>query len=98
MIHISDDWGSQKDMMFSPGIWREIIRPHLGRVIDHVHSRGALCSLHSDGCISKVTDDLAELGIDLLHPWPQGMSASLSYMVPPQGMAKVLCAKVCSTY
>ena len=77
MIHISDDWGSQKDMMFSPEIWREIIRPHLGRVIDHVHSRGALCSLHSDGCISKVTDDLAELGIDLLHPWQE--SAGMSY-------------------
>ena len=77
MIHISDDWGSQKDMMFNPDIWREIIRPHLKKVIDHVHSRGALCSLHSDGCISKVTDDLAELGIDLLHPWQE--SAGMSY-------------------
>lgn len=77
MIHISDDWGSQKDMMFSPDLWREIIRPHLKKVIDHVHSRGALCSLHSDGCISKVTDDLAELGIDLLHPWQE--SAGMSY-------------------
>ena len=77
MIHISDDWGSQKDMMFDPEIWREIIRPHLKKVIDHVHSRGALCSLHSDGCISKVTDELAELGIDLLHPWQE--SAGMSY-------------------
>jgi uroporphyrinogen decarboxylase len=77
MIHISDDWGSQKDMMFNPEIWREIIKPHLCKVIDHVHSRGALCSLHSDGCISKVTDDLAELGIDLLHPWQE--SAGMSY-------------------
>jgi uroporphyrinogen decarboxylase len=77
MIHISDDWGSQKDMMFNPEIWREIIKPHLRKVIDHVHSRGALCSLHSDGCISKVTDELAELGIDLLHPWQE--SAGMSY-------------------
>ncbi len=77
MIHISDDWGSQNDMMFSPEIWRELICPHLKKVIDHVHSRGVFVSLHSDGCISKVTDELAELGLDLIHPWQE--SAGMSY-------------------
>ena len=28
MIHISDDWGSQKDLMFSPELWKKIIFPH----------------------------------------------------------------------
>ncbi len=77
MIHISDDWGAQNDMMFSPEIWRELIRPHLKKVVDHVHSRGVFVSLHSDGCISKVTDELVELGLDLLHPWQE--SAGMSY-------------------
>ncbi len=76
-IHISDDWGSQRDLMFDPTLWRELIKPNLKRVIDHVHARGKLVSLHSDGCIEKVTDDLAELGLDMLHPWQE--SAGMSY-------------------
>ncbi|MBQ4322247.1 MAG: hypothetical protein IJC35_08405 [Oscillospiraceae bacterium] len=76
-IHISDDWGAQNDLMFSPELWKELIRPNLKRIVDHVHDRGCLVSLHSDGCISKVTDDLAALGFDMLHPWQE--SAGMSY-------------------
>ena len=76
-IHLSDDWGSQRDLMFSPAIWRELIKPNLKRVIDYVHAKGGLISLHSDGCIQTVTDDLAELGLDMLHPWQE--SAGMSY-------------------
>ncbi len=79
MIHLSDDWGAQNNMMFSPALWRELIRPNIKRVIDHVHSRGRFVSLHSDGHIAPVADDLAELGFDLLHPWQEnaGMSHQL---------------------
>ncbi|MBQ3706816.1 MAG: hypothetical protein II889_02805 [Clostridia bacterium] len=77
MVHISDDWGAQRDLMFSPKLWREIVFPHMKRVVDYVHSRGCFCSLHSDGCIAKVTDGIAELGIDLVHPWQE--SAGMSY-------------------
>ena len=77
MVHISDDWGSQKDLLFNPRLWEEIIRPHMKRVVDYVHSRGCFCSLHSDGCIAKVTDGIAELGLDLVHPWQE--SAGMSY-------------------
>jgi uroporphyrinogen decarboxylase len=63
--------------MFAPDLWRELIKPNLERVIDHVHSRGVFVSLHSDGCIDKVTDDLAEIGIDMVHPWQE--SAGMSY-------------------
>jgi len=77
MIHVSDDWGSQRGLLFSPNTWRRIIKPNLKKVIDHVHSRGALCSLHSDGCIAEVAGELAELGIDCMHPWQE--SAGMSY-------------------
>ncbi len=77
MIHISDDWGSQKDLLFSPNLWREIIYPPMKRVVDHVHERGCLVSLHSDGCIRKVADGIAELGFDCVHPWQE--SAGMDY-------------------
>ena len=77
MIHISDDWGAQKDLMFSPTLWREIIYPHMKKVVDHVHERGCLCSLHSDGCVMKVADGLVDLGLDVVHPWQE--RAGMSY-------------------
>lgn len=79
MIHISDDWGAQNDLLFSPVLWKEIVYPHMKKVVDYVHSRGCLCSLHSDGCVSKVTDGIVDLGLNLVHPWQE--SAGMSYDV-----------------
>ena len=77
MIHVSDDWGSQKDLLFSPELWYELIYPNMKRVVDHVHSRGVFVSLHSDGCVAKVADGIASLGFDLVHPWQE--NAGMSY-------------------
>lgn len=77
MIHFSDDWGSQRSLMFSPKLWRELIFPNMKRVVDHAHSRGVFASLHSDGCVSAVTDGIVEIGFDLVHPWQE--SAGMSY-------------------
>lgn len=77
MIHISDDWGAQKDMMFSPNLWRELIYPNMKRVVDYVHSRGAFASLHSDGGIMRVADGLVDIGLNVVHPWQE--NAGMSY-------------------
>ena len=77
MINVSDDWGSQKDLLFSPELWYELIYPNMKRVVDHVHSRGVFVSLHSDGCVAKVADGIASLGFDLVHPWQE--NAGMSY-------------------
>ncbi len=71
MIHLSDDWGAQKDLMFNPELWYELIYPNMKKVIDHVHSKGVFVSLHSDGCINKVTDGIADLGFNMIHPWQE---------------------------
>lgn len=77
MVHISDDWGAQNDLLFSPKLWWELVYPQMKRVVDYVHSRGCFCSLHSDGCVKKVTDGIAKLGLDVVHPWQE--SAGMGY-------------------
>ena len=81
MIHISDDWGSQKDMLFNPKLWKEIIYPHMKKVVDYVHERGAFASLHSDGCVMRVADGIVDLGLDLVHPWQENAGMSLDTYV-----------------
>ena len=77
MVHISDDWGSQKEMLISPSMWREMIYPYLKQISDEAHLNGSFCSLHSDGCITKALDGVVDLGIDLLHPWQE--NANMPY-------------------
>jgi len=76
-IHISDDWGAQKDIMFSPNLWREIIYPNMKKVVDYVHSRGAFASVHSDGAVMRVADGMVDIGLDMVHPWQE--NAGMSY-------------------
>lgn len=78
MIHLSDDWGSQKDMLFSPKTWKNLIAPNVKTVADFVHGKNRFVSLHSDGCIAKVTDGIADLGLDVLHPWQENAGMPLS--------------------
>lgn len=79
LIHISDDWGAQNSMMFSPEMWRALIKPNMKRVINSVKKRGELVGLHSDGNVAAVIDDLIELGFDWVHPWQE--SAGMDYGV-----------------
>lgn len=65
---LSDDWGSNKNMLFSPRMWRDMIKPYAMRVVQHVRSRGAPVNLHSDGYIMNILDDLIEMGYNSMHP------------------------------
>lgn len=68
VIQISDDWGSNQNMLFSPRMWRRLIRPYTERVIKHVRGRNVPVNLHSDGYIMNIMDDIVEMGANLLHP------------------------------
>jgi uroporphyrinogen decarboxylase len=68
IIQMSDDWGSNQNMLFSPRMWRRIIRPYAERVVKHVRDRGVPVNLHSDGYIMQIMDDLVEMGCSMLHP------------------------------
>jgi len=68
VIHISDDWGMNNAMLFSPQKWWELVFPAEKIICDAVLKRGGLLSLHSDGYIEPVLDGVVELGIKVFHP------------------------------
>ena len=69
MIHVSDDWGAQRGLMFSPRMWREMIFPYHKVTTDAVKARGAHLSLHSDGNVMPVLDGIVDLGYQVVHPY-----------------------------
>ena len=77
MVHVSDDWGAQWDLMFSPETWWRLIYPYHKITADAVKQRGAFLSLHSDGNINSVLDGVLGLGYDVVHPWQESAGMSL---------------------
>lgn len=79
MVHVSDDWGAQTSLLFSPTMWRDMIFPNHKLMCDHVKERGVFVSLHCDGNFAAVADGVVELGYDVVHPWQE--TAGMSYDV-----------------
>jgi len=63
-----DDWGENRNMFFSPEVWRAVFKPELKRLIDAVHDMGMYYEQHSCGHIEEIIGDLVELGVDILQP------------------------------
>ena len=68
IITLSDDWGSNQNMLFSPRMWRRMIRPFAERVVNYANERGIPVNLHSDGYIMDIMDDLVDIGYAMTHP------------------------------
>ncbi len=68
VIHISDDWGMNNAMLFSPRLWWELVYPAEKIICDAVLKCGGWLSLHSDGYIAPVMDGVVALGIRVFHP------------------------------
>lgn len=77
MVHVSDDWGMQKGLIFSPRVWWKLIYPYHKIVCDEVKRRGVYLSLHSDGNVSSVIDGIIKLGYDVVHPYQESAGMDL---------------------
>ncbi len=60
-----DDWGTNRNMFFSPEIWRTFLKPHVKRLVEECHACGMLYEQHTCGHVTPVLDDLVEIGVDI---------------------------------
>lgn len=66
--YFGDDYGAQKGLLFSPGMWRKYIKPRLSKMFAPFVERGIPILMHSDGQIQKILPDLVEIGLTTLNP------------------------------
>ena len=66
-IMFMDDWGSQKQLLIPPRLWREHFKPLYREYCALAHAHGKPVFMHSDGCIQEVYADLVEVGVDALN-------------------------------
>lgn len=65
---LSDDMGSQTNLMLSLNTWDMFFKDRLRRWCQLSHSYGLKVVYHSDGAISALIPRLIEAGIDILNP------------------------------
>ena len=68
-IYFGDDWGSQKAMLMSPEMWRQLIKPYLEEMYGQAHNQGYDVFIHSCGQITPILDDLIEIGLNVFNPF-----------------------------
>lgn len=66
--YFGDDYGAQKNLLFSPRMWRALIQPRLVRLFSPFKDRGLPIIMHSDGQIQQILPDLLEIGLTTLNP------------------------------
>jgi uroporphyrinogen decarboxylase len=66
--YFGDDYGAQANMLFSPKMWRSLIKPRLARLFALFREAGLPVIMHSDGQIADVLPDLIEIGLTAYNP------------------------------
>jgi uroporphyrinogen decarboxylase len=67
-LGMSEDYGTQKNMLIAPATWREFIKPRLARLVGRIRAGGKQAYIHSCGHVLPVIGDLAEIGVTMLQP------------------------------
>lgn len=63
-----DDVAGQQSMMFSPAMWRNLVKPELQRVFAVGKSHNLWVAYHCCGALRPIIPDLIEIGMDVLNP------------------------------
>jgi uroporphyrinogen decarboxylase len=66
--YFGDDYGAQRSMLFSPRMWRTLVKPRLACMFAVFRDAGLPVILHSDGDIKAILPDLVEIGMTTLNP------------------------------
>ena len=69
IVFAGDDMGTQQSTLFSPEVYRRLIKPRHKLLFDVIKAKPDLkMALHSCGSISSLLEDLIEMGVDAINP------------------------------
>ncbi len=69
IIKIGDDLGTEKSLLISPRMYREILKPIHADFISFIKARtNARVFFHTDGDVAPLIEDFIEIGVDILNP------------------------------
>lgn len=74
-IWVGDDFGSQSSLLFSPKMFRELLKPYYIRMINKFKevNPNIICILHCDGAVKALLEDIHEIGFTVFNPVQPGV-------------------------
>ena len=69
LAYVTDDLGSQTSLLISPRMFREMLKPRMKELHDHIKSCADVkLMFHTDGAVLPLVDDFLEMNVDILNP------------------------------
>jgi uroporphyrinogen decarboxylase len=69
LAYVTDDLGSQSSLLISPKLFREMLKPRMKELHDHIKDHADVnVMFHSDGAVLPLVDDFLEMNVDILNP------------------------------
>ncbi len=68
MYFIGNDYGSQRQLLVSPDMWRKFYKTSMAKLIGQAKKNGCVTAIHSCGAIRSIIPDLIEIGVDAINP------------------------------
>lgn len=74
-IWIGDDFGSQVSLLFSPNMFRNLLKPYYIKMIQKFKevNPDIICILHCDGAVKALLEDIHEIGFTVFNPVQPGV-------------------------
>jgi hypothetical protein len=63
----SDDWGTEKQLMIRPALWKEFFKPRYKRMFEACRQAGWHIWMHSCGKVNDIIGGLIEIGLDVIN-------------------------------
>ena len=60
-FYFGDDWGTQKELMISPKMWKDIFKSRYKDQFDHARKLGLYTIFHSCGNITDIVPELHDI-------------------------------------
>ncbi|MCP5092974.1 MAG: hypothetical protein GY949_18835 [Gammaproteobacteria bacterium] len=69
LAYVTDDLGSQSSLLISPKLFREMLKPRMKELHDHIKSLADVkLMFHTDGAVLPLVDDFLDMNVDILNP------------------------------
>lgn len=68
MYFIGNDFGTQRQLLMAPDMWRKFYKPYLKKQIEQAKKHGCVTAVHSCGSITEIIPDFIEIGVDAINP------------------------------
>jgi len=68
VVFTADDLGDQKNLFFTPQLWRDVFKPRYASLFSEYKKHGVKVMFHSDWNCFPLIPDLVDAGLDILNP------------------------------